>query len=281
MSSAAGEVVRRVCLLTGASGTIGYAIARALKASAPPSKSWNIIFIGRRQPPPSITHIGKPPEALPYDTFLKAEMTDESSVASTLNSHFASLQSSDDASARSLNRLDLLVNCAGCSLGDEPIADVPADTLRDVLEVNLILPFILSRWAMSKMAKNAAPETGGRIINIGSVACESPRLHSLPYSTSKSALGGMTRALSIEGRHLARTTRTDTEGSVAVCQINPGNVRSAIMSEEEAERREREEGFVDADDVGRYVAMVANLPNEANVLESTVMPTGMPLVGRG
>ena len=263
----------KVCLLTGASGTIGYAISQALKASSSTS-SWHIIIIGRRPPPSSITDVdGKPPSLLPYDTFLKAEMTNESSVTLALNAHFETLQNSP------LNRLDLLINCAGCSLGNEPIVNVSADTFRDVMEVNLIVPFILSKWAMAKMATN---NNGGRIINIGSIAGESPRLHSVPYSTSKYALGGLTRAMSIEGRHLAQTTNTNCPGAaVAVCQINPGNVRSSIMSAEEAARREKEEGFVEADDIGRYVAMVANLPNEANVLESTVMPTRQPLVGRG
>ena len=125
----------------------------------------------------------------------------------------------------------------------------------------------------------------GQIINIGSIAGESPRLHSVPYSTSKYALGRLTRALSIEGRYLAQTTTTKStdagNGIVAVCQINPGNIRSSIMSAVEAAWREKEEGFVEADDIGKYVAMVASLPNEANVLESTVMPTRQPLVGRG
>lgn len=278
MSSARCET--KVCILTGASGTIGYAIAQALKASSTESSKWHIVLIGRRPPPPSITDVdGKPPDVLPYDTFLKAEMTSESSVSSTLDAHFESLTKSDDAATQALDRLDLLVNCAGCSLGNEPIADVSADTFRDVMEVNLIVPFILSKWAMTKMATPA----GGRIINIGSIAGESPRLHSVPYTTSKYALGGLTRALSIEGRHLSQTTKSSEAGNgvVAVCQINPGNVKSAIMSPEEAARREKEEGFVEADDIGKYVAMVANLPNEANVLESTVMPTRQPLVGRG
>ena len=268
----------KVCLLTGASGTIGYNIALALKASSTPSLSWHIIIIGRRPPPSSITDVdGKPPAVLPYDTFLKAEMTNEESVSTVLNAHFESLQKSTDSVG--LNRLDLLINCAGCSLGNEPICNVSTDTFRDVMEVNLIVPFILSKYAMSKMA---TPD-GGRIINIGSIAGESPRLHSVPYTTSKYALGGLTRAMSIEGRHLAQTTNTTEAGNgvVAVCQINPGNVRSAIMSAEEAARREKEEGFVEAEDIGKYVAMIANLPNEANVLESTVMPTRQPLVGRG
>lgn len=268
----------KVCLLTGASGTIGYNIALALKASSTPSLSWHIIIIGRRPPPSSITDVdGKPPAVLPYDTFLKAEMTNEESVSTVLNAHFESLQKSTDSVG--LNRLDLLINCAGCSLGNEPICNVSTDTFRDVMEVNLIVPFILSKYAMSKMA---TPD-GGRIINIGSIAGESPRLHSVPYTTSKYALGGLTRAMSIEGRHLAQTTNTTEAGNgvVAVCQINPGNVRSAIMSAEEAARREKEEGFVEAEDIGKYVAMIANLPNEANVLESTVIPTRQPLVGRG
>ena len=217
---------------------------------------------------------------LPYDTFLKAEMTNEQSVSSALDSHFEALQNSPDENVQSLNRLDLLINCAGCSLGNEPIVDVSADTFRAVMEVNLIVPFILSKYAMSKMAT----PSGGRIINIGSIAGESPRLHSVPYTTSKYALGGLTRCLSIEGRYLAQTTKSsnaDEVGVVAVCQINPGNVRSAIMSAEEAARREKEEGFVEATDLAKIVATVANLPNSANVLESTVMPTRQPLVGRG
>ena len=276
----------KVCLLTGASGTIGYAIAQALKASSSSSNNnWHIILIGRR--PPQTVDGGSPP---PFDAFLQTEdLTNESMVVSTLNSHFESLKNSARIQSQALDRLDLLINCAGCSLGNEPIVDVPAETLRQVMEVNLIVPYILSRWAMSKMAMTTP--VGGRIINIGSIACESPRLHSVPYTTSKYALSGLTRALSIEGRNLSKTTKcatltgeggaSSTSGVVAVCQINPGNVRSAIMSAEEAARREREEGFVDVDDIGRYVALVANLPNETNVLESTVMPTKQPLVGRG
>lgn len=212
------------------------------------------------------------------------DLTNESSVVATLSTHFESLKNNSTCiKSQLLDRLDLLINCAGCSLGNEPIVDVAAETLRQVMEVNLIVPYILSRWAMSKMAVSIP--SGGRIINIGSIACESPRLHSVPYTTSKYALSGLTRALSIEGRNLSKTTKctelADGSGVVAVCQINPGNVRSAIMSVDETARREREEGFVDVDDIGKYVAMVANLPNETNVLESTVMPTRQPLVGRG
>lgn len=131
-------VDKKVCILTGASGVIGYAIANALKAST--SYEWHIIIIGRRPPPPSITNIGgKPPPCLPYDVSIEVpDMTNEELVTSALNSHFVSLRAHDNPDVNSLNRLDLLVNCAGCSLGNEPITNVSADTFRTVLEVNVV-----------------------------------------------------------------------------------------------------------------------------------------------
>ncbi|KAL7492568.1 hypothetical protein ACHAWT_002171 [Skeletonema menzelii] len=250
----------KVCLLTGASGTIGFAIAEALKSS---STDWYIIVLGRR--PPS-DHC---------DKFLKVDLSDEEAVTKVLDEHFESVKSSSD---QSLNRLDLLVNCAGCSLGNAPICDVSVADFRKVMELNVVVPFILSKYAMKKMA---TPE-GGRIINIGSVADQAPRLHSIPYTTSKVALRGLNRCLSVEGRFLSETTKSNAEGGVvAVCLVNPGNVKSAIMSEEEAARRAKEEGFVEADDVGKFVANIANLPNETNALECMLMPTRQPLIGRG
>lgn len=267
-------------MLTGASGVIGYAIAKALKAST--THQWHVTIVGRRAPPPSITHVdGKPPSDLPFDTFLAvADMTNEDLVTSTLNSHFESLGNHEDPEEKALDRLDLLVNCAGCSLGNEPIVNVSADTFRSVMEINVVAPFILSKWAMAKFAVQE-DNSLSRIINIGSIACESPRLNMVPYATSKFALTGLTKAFSLDGRNLGQTTMTDTKGMVAVCQINPGNVRSAIMSAEEMARREKEEGFVEPDEIGTYVANVASMPNTVNVLESTVMPTRQPLVGRG
>ncbi|KAL7511590.1 hypothetical protein ACHAXN_008585 [Cyclotella atomus] len=262
---------KRVCVLTGASGVIGYAITKALKAST--VHQWHVIIIGRRAPPQSLTN--EPPK-LPFDVFLAiADMTNEDLVTSTLNSHFESLRDHEDPEVKALDRLDLLVNCAGCSLGNEPIVNVSADTFRSVLEINVVTPFILSKWAMAKFASQDDNDLS-RIINIGSIACESPRLNMVPYATSKFALTGLTRAFSLDGRHLGQTTMSETSGMVAVCQINPGNVRSNIMSAKEMARREKEEGFVEPDEVGMYVAHVADMQNTVNVLESTIMPTRQP-----
>lgn len=160
--------------------------------------------------------------------------------------------------------LDLLVNCAGIAIGG-PTAELSAEAFMGVLQVNVLGPFLCAREAFKRMA------SGGRIVNVGSISAQAPRPHSCPYTTSKFAIDGLTRSLALDGRPLG----------IAVGVVHPGNVRSAIMSPEEAARREQAEGFITADDVAACVLTMATLPLSANVLELTVMPTRQPLVGRG
>ena len=115
------------------------------------------------------------------------------------------------------------------------------------------------------------PRGGGRIINVGSISAFSPRPDSAPYTTSKFAIDGLTRALALDGREL----------NIAVGVVHPGNVISELLSTEEVARREESEGFITAEDVAECVLTMAKLPLSANVLELTVMPTRQPLVGRG
>jgi NADP-dependent 3-hydroxy acid dehydrogenase YdfG len=56
---------------------------------------------------------------------------------------------------------------------------------------------------------------------------------------------------------------------------------SALLSEEDIEVRGKTEGFLQAEDVAKCVLTMATLPDSANVLELTVIPTTQPLIGRG
>lgn len=262
---ASSKESKKVCLITGVSGTIGYAISKALKSS--PTASWHVVIIGRRPPPSDMigTDVDDAGKPTAYDDFVKAALSDEADVTKVLDDYFSK-------QVPELNRLDLLVNCAGSGAGGGPIANVSAETFRGVMEINLVAPYILSRYAFGKFQRPSKEDAGGgRIINIGSIAGQSPRADAVPYATSKFALGGLTQALSVDGR----------EHNIAVCQIDPGNVRSSIMSKEEMARREREEGLLDAEDVAKFVVLVSNSPNELNTLHMTVMPTRQPMVGRG
>ena len=113
------------------------------------------------------------------------------------------------------------------------------------------------------------PRRRGRIINIGSVSARVPRLHSAPYTTSKFALDGMTRAMALDAR----------EYGVAVSVLHPGNTDTAIWDE----RREmaESEGLMDPDLLAQMVVGMACLPPEVNFLEGIVLPVSMPFLGRG
>jgi NAD(P)-dependent dehydrogenase (short-subunit alcohol dehydrogenase family) len=156
-----------------------------------------------------------------------------------------------------------------------------------VLNVNVVAPAICSREALKSMAP------GGRIINIASIAALAPRPGNimLPlcrvefcdadtarlragtayYATSKAALLALSRQMSLDAR----------ERGVAVTCVLPGNVRTEMLSEEEAQRREAGEGLMVPSDVAQTVVEACCMRNGVNVLELTVIPTRQPLVGRG
>jgi NAD(P)-dependent dehydrogenase (short-subunit alcohol dehydrogenase family) len=97
----------------------------------------------------------------------------------------------DQAAAR-FGRLDILVNNAGIGvLG--PFEDLSLPDIERVLDVNVRAPFIASQAAVPHMVG------GGRIINIGSCMAERVAFPgSSLYSTSKTALTGLTKSLARE-----------------------------------------------------------------------------------
>ena len=97
-------------------------------------------------------------------------------------------------------RLDVLVNNAGLSIRI-PHSDLKAATpalWRQMLDVNLIAPFVLTAEAEPALRKSAA--AGGRpasIVNIGTHAGARPKGSSIPYAASKAALHHVTRLLAL------------------------------------------------------------------------------------
>ncbi|OZB41426.1 MAG: hypothetical protein B7X48_00885 [Acidiphilium sp. 34-60-192] len=112
-------------------------------------------------------------------------------------------------------------------------------------------------------------QKAGRIINIGSVSARVPRRNSVPYTTSKFALEGMTRALALDGR----------SHGIAVSILHPGNTESEIWPDAEAVRAA--EGLMPAAEVARAAVLMASLPEGINMLEAIMLPLAMPLLGRG
>lgn len=155
-------------LVTGASGGIGAATARALAAAG-----WRVAAHGFRSAAPR----------LPQGVALRADLTRPGAPAALVRE-----------TVRRLGGLDLLVNNAGAVLGGTDFLAVTAREFEANLRLNLVVPFLLAREAFKHMAP------GGRIVNVSSIAAKfggSPR--SMAYGAAKAGVESLTVSLAREG----------------------------------------------------------------------------------
>ena len=171
-------------------------------------------------------------------------------------------------------KLDVLFNNAGMSTPPRTIDETPIEDWYSVVNVNLTGSFLCAREAF-KIMREQNPQ-GGRIINNGSISAYVPRPGSVPYTTTKHAITGLTRTLSLDGRPF----------NIACGQIDIGNAltdMAARMVEgvPQADGSIKAEPVMDVQNVATSVFYMAELPLEANVQFMTVMATTMPFIGRG
>ena len=123
--------------------------------------------------------------------------------------------------------------------------------------------------------KSQSPR-GGRIINNGSISAHAPRPFSSPYTATKHAITGLTKATALDGRPF----------DIACSQIDIGNAATEMTERmKKASRRptarSRSSRRMDVRHVADAVVHMASLPLDANVQFMTIMATKMPFVGRG
>ena len=143
-----------------------------------------------------------------------------------------------------------------------------------LIPATIVVLFLCARAAFAQM-RGQDPQ-GGRIINNGSISAYVPRPGSVPYTTSKHAITGLTRSLSLDGRPF----------NIACGQIDIGNAASEMTGRmgggvPQADGSIRPEPLMDVNHVAQAVVQMANLPLETNVQFITIMATKMPFIGRG
>ena len=158
-------------------------------------------------------------------------------------------------------RLDILVNNSGI-FERGPIDELTVEAWRRVVDVNLTGPFLCTREAMRIMK----PQSGGRIINIGSISAQTPRFDSAPYTATKHGLVGLTKSTALEGR----------EFGISACCLHPGNVETDMTSSVQGK-----EPMMTLDDIASVALTMASLPPHANMLEAIVLPIDQEYLGRG
>ena len=244
----------KVALVTGGGSGIGRAVAIALA-----DNGYRVALAGRRLAQLEETAAASKGELLPMSVDVTDAAAVQAMVARTV-SHFG--------------RLDVLFNNAGATAPPTPTEDLPLEVWRKVIDTNLTGSFLCAQAAFRAM--KAQQPQGGRIINNGSIASETPRPNLAAYTASKHAVTGLTKSLSLEGRRY----------NIACGQIDIGNVLTNLgipMSAGtlQADFSLKPEPTFDVKHVADAVLYMAGLPLEANVLRMTVMATTMPFVGRG
>jgi NAD(P)-dependent dehydrogenase (short-subunit alcohol dehydrogenase family) len=247
----------KIAVVTGASSGIGRASALALVEAG-----FSVVLAGRRrdmlEETAALANV-PPPQTLVVQT----DVRDPASVAALF-----------EKVKQTHGRVDLLFNNAGTSTRGIPFEDLTLQQWSNVVATNLTGSFLCAQQAF-RMMKQQRPQ-GGRIINNGSVSAHVPRRHSAPYASTKHALTGLTRSLSLDGR----------DYDIACGQIDIGNA-ATTRNEDTARGRLQATGRVEGEprmDVGhvaRAVVYMATLPLDTNVQFMTVMATKMPYIGRG
>ena len=250
-------MTEKIALVTGAGSGIGKAAALALARDG-----WTVVLAGRRPEPlhdvaATLGRAGLRGHAGPTD------VTDPQAVAALF-----------DVIRREYGRLDLLFNNAGRNAPAVPLEDLSLADWQAVVDTNLTAAFLCTKHAF-RLMKSQRPR-GGRIINNGSISAHVPRPNSAPYTATKHAITGLTKATALDGRRY----------DIACGQIDIGNAATP-MTERMADGvlqpdgTTRPEPTMDVDHVARAVAYMASLPLDANVPFMTVMATKMPFMGRG
>ena len=246
-----------IAVVTGAGSGIGRQVARALLADG-----YRVALAGRREATlretaPNGTDAAARTLSVPTD------VTDPESVEAL----FTRVR-------REWGRVDLLFNNAGLFGASAPFEHIALDQWRTVVDTNLTGAFLCAQAAFRVM-KEQDPR-GGRIINNGSISAHSPRPRAAAYTTTKHALTGLTKAISLDGR----------PHRIACGQIDIGNAATDMTSAMatgalQADGTVAAEPTMDARHVADAVLYMAGLPLETNVQFLTVMATAMPFIGRG
>jgi ketoreductase len=226
-------MIHKRALLTGASGSIGLAIADKLAEAG-----FDLLLFGRSEERLRSTteQLIKNYPDVQIDLFT-CDVREAAQVRAALT----------DVKDR-YSTIGVLVNCAGIP-GGGFTAEITDQLWNDVLRTNLDGTFFMTRDALHL----GLIAEGGRIVNIASTGGKQGVIHAVPYSASKHAVVGLTKALGLE---LARNG-----SGITVNAVCPGFVESemaervrhhyaSIWQTDVAEAKRRIEERVP---IGRYI----------------------------
>jgi 2-dehydro-3-deoxy-L-rhamnonate dehydrogenase (NAD+) len=166
----------RVAVVTGGAQGIGFATAERMLQSGARVVLWDH----------NAAQLASATEALAAFGAVSGqavELTDDAAVAAATAQVLAGH-----------GRIDILVNNAGITGGNAPTWALEPAVWRQVIEINLVAPYLTCRAVAPVMAR----QRWGRIINVASVAGKEGNPNASHYSASKAGLIALTKSLAKE-----------------------------------------------------------------------------------
>ncbi|KAJ5239910.1 hypothetical protein N7468_004529 [Penicillium chermesinum] len=163
----------KICLVTGARGGLGKAIATKLIEAGASVVVCDISDERLQEVTAELSPKG------PFKA-IKTDITNQEAVASLFQEIVGEF-----------GRLDILINNAGIMDKFDPVGDLEVELWNRVMAVNLTAPFILSKLAVRNMLEQ--PNPNGQIVNIISVAGKAGWASGAAYTSSKHGLVGLTK----------------------------------------------------------------------------------------
>ncbi|OEJ35059.1 SDR family oxidoreductase [Streptomyces subrutilus] len=223
----------RAAVVTGSDSGIGRAVAvRLAQAGADIGITWHRDERGARETADEVRACGR------RAVVAELDLTRLPTAADVI-----------DMLADELGGIDVLVNNAGTGTAT-PFVDLELDTVREVLDINLVGPLLCGQRAARRMIRQGR---GGRIVNITSVHEHQPRVGAAPYCAAKGGLGLLTQVMALE---LA-------EHGITVNAVAPGEIATPMTGQEDRDVRDEARPGIpagrpgDAREVAAVVAFLA------------------------
>jgi NAD(P)-dependent dehydrogenase (short-subunit alcohol dehydrogenase family) len=248
---------KKVAVITGGGTGIGRAAALALQADG-----WDVTVTGRRKEELDKTAALAKPSGGKI-LAVAADVTKEADVKRV----FAD-------TVKAFGRVDFLFNNAGMGAPPVSLEELPVETWKAVVDLNLTASFLCAQEAIRHF--KAQKPQGGRIVNNGSISAHAPRPNSTPYTATKHAITGLTKCIALDGRKF----------NIACGQLDVGNADTAMGGRmkagvPQANGQIAPEPVFDPEHCGSAIRYMASLPLDTNILTMTIKASAMPFEGRG
>ena len=220
-------IIKKNCLIIGASGGIGNAITKKLA-----EQNYNLFLIGKNK-----NKLLKLKKEIKKDNITieveSVDLTNEKQINKSIKKI-----------RKTFGKIDILINTSGLFL-IKSIDKTTIEEFEESFKINVRAPFIFSK----EFSKDMKKSKWGRIVNIGSSSAYNGFKNSTAYCSSKHALLGFSRALFSELK----------ENNVRVYSISPGSTQTKMGK---LSKDQKFETFLKPEEIAEYVNFVINFDNQ-------------------